>query len=167
MEPTPEQLRVELLAGPAKDLAAPLAARIADINTLAAKVGFAELDPKLFGDGGAAFLWEDLLSLDDAAAGSKGLLDVLTDPEARAELLLKLVMFWSTLRGVRVMLNEPEYRVMKAVKRQPGTLAEVAARLEKSAAEVAPVVAALKEKKYKDGIKLLDEDAAGRLTTRF
>lgn len=166
MTPTPAELRQELLSGPTPQLSDPLERGIADLDRLAAEVGGAALDPAVFGSGGAAFLWEDLLSLEDAVAAAGGVLAALT-PDAQAGLLLKLVLFWRKLRIVRVMLDQGQYRVMRTVKRHPRcTPAEVARRLGRPEAEVVPVVNALKAKEYRNGVMLLEEKD-GRLTTQF
>src|SRR5687767_13702500 len=109
MKPTPEELRDELRSGRLAHLAGPLEEGITQLNKLAEQIGAAALDPKvdlfgLRGGGGAAFLWEDLLSLEDAADAADGMWGAL-DPATQVKLVLKLVLFWRKLRGIRVNLD--------------------------------------------------------------
>jgi hypothetical protein len=165
MNPTPPDLREELQAGPFAYLAGPLEQGITDLGQLAREIGAAALDPNVLGGGGAAFLWEDLLSLEDVTAVAGESLKAL-DPETQVKLLLKMVLFWRKLRGVRVALGKEEYQVMKAVKQKSGTVAEIAARLGMPAEAVGPVVDVLKAKRYRDGIMLLEE-TGGIFSTQF
>ena len=165
MIPSLADVREELRAGPFADLAEPLEQGVADLNRLAAECGVAALDPNVLGDGGAAFLWEDLLSLEDAASVAGDTIKAL-DPEEQVKLVLKLMLFWRKLRGVRVSLGKSEYRIIKEVKRKPGTLAEIAVRLGDSEETVGPVVRELAARRYRGDIMLLEEKG-GILSTQF
>src|SRR5262249_39934539 len=134
MKPSPPELEAELRSGLFTLLVEPLKQGIADLDRLAAEIGVAALDPNLFGGGGTAVLWEDLLSLEDVATVVGGALKPLA-PKTQVELLLKLVLFWRKLRNVRVALGKEEYQILRAVKQKPGTVAELAAQLGKPEAE--------------------------------
>jgi hypothetical protein len=139
--------------------------RIREIDKVAARTGDAALERNLLAEGGQAFLWEDLLSLEEAA-GLLASVGSLTDFGTQAELLVKLVLFWRKLRGVRVALDGDEYRVMKAVKRGADSVEQVAQKLGWPADRAHPVVDRLKAKRYRGDIMLLEE-SDGALSTEF
>jgi hypothetical protein len=163
--PTALELQTELQSKFPQQLIDQLQLKITDIAKIAEQTGTAALDNDLWGGGGAAFLWEDLLSLEDATSAASGVLDYL-NPVAQAEFLLKLVRFWAKLRNVRVKLDKERYQIMKAVKRKPQTVQELAKTLGVEVMQLTATVDALTKTKYRDDIMLLEEKQ-GILSTRF
>jgi HAMP domain-containing protein len=157
-----EQLRQSVGEGA---LADSLVRQIDDINELAAEVGAAALDPNLFAEGGQAFLWEDLLSLEDAKRLLGGILNPM-DVATQAKILLKLVLFWRKLREVRVGLDKNQYLTLKAVKGGAHSVEAIAANLNRRVEEIRQVVDSLKAKRYRGDVPLLEEKD-GALSTRF
>ncbi|MDX1388036.1 MAG: hypothetical protein R3344_02545 [Acidobacteriota bacterium] len=126
---------------------------------------FRALDPSVLGEGGQAFLWEDVLTLAELADATGPLLPEL-DPVEAAKLLLSLATAWKRMRSVRVPLTEREYRVLKAVKRECKSVSEIADRAGIDRAKVEAAIESLRAKRYKVDTPLLDGED-GNLSTVF
>jgi hypothetical protein len=123
------------------------------------------LDRSIGVSGGAAFLWDDVLSVGDAYELLSSALDLMP-PDKAAHALITLALFWRRLRGVRIFLNEDEFQVLRAVKRGATTVSSVVTRTNLTTEAASDVVERLKRLPYKEGIFLLEEDD-GQLRTQF
>lgn len=122
-----------------------------------------QIDPNLFGGGGAVFLWEDVLDLGD-------IIDALADfnfpPDKLGLMAWKLLSTWTTLRKVRVMLTESEFRTIRAVKAGKQTPVEIANYTRLPPADVEQAIMSLRSKRYKQDLPLIEGDDQ-TLTTKF
>jgi hypothetical protein len=134
-------------------------------NAAAGAEGLPALDPTVGGGGGAAFLWEDVLAVGDLIDATRPFLESLA-PNEGAKLLVDLLGIWRRLREQRVVLDEAEFAVLRAVKRGCHTPQQVASYSGLDAPVVAGAIERLKTRQYRREISLIEESAAG-LITRF
>ncbi len=123
------------------------------------------LDPSVVEKGGMVFLWDDVLSVGDAF----DILDIAIDdfsPVEAARLLIRFALAWRKLRGVRVKLNELEFRVLAAVKKGANSMKELSNLTGYKCEEINSIVNELKVREYRTGIYLL-EGEDGSLSTKF
>ncbi len=121
------------------------------------------LDGNLNNQGGFAFLWEDVLAVQDILTAAKSVIKGIP-PEEAASLIRKLILFWSKLRGVRVKLTKAEFDILKMVKSGYTTTDQLVQQLNLTADEVLVVVDELKSRRYRDDIPLLKETETGYAT---
>jgi hypothetical protein len=122
-------------------------------------------DPSLTGAGGAAFLWEDVLTIGDLVDVLRPMLGGFA-PNESAKLLVKLLSTWGQLRRTRVMLSKAEFAVLLAVKRGRKTAAEISAYTGIDRPTVQSTIDALSARHYKEEITLL-EGSPDALATKF
>jgi len=127
--------------------------------------GRAAIESGIFGSGGYAFAWEDVLGLSDAAAATAAVIANLPVADA-ALVLLAIFEFWKRLRRNRIELTKNEMRVLLAVKRGCRTARAIAASAGLDESAAASVVDGLKSRFYHDRIPLM-EGGEGGFSTDF